>query len=533
MNPAEFSRLAADGYNRIPLALEAEADLETPLSAYLKLARASGTFLFESVVGGERFGRYSYIGLAARTRLSASGRDITVERDGVVVERVSMDDPLEFVRGYLARFRVPGVDGLPRFHGGLVGYLGYEAVRWIEPRLAAAAASRPDPRPDPMGCPDMLFLLCEELAVFDNLAGRLQLIVYADPAQPGAFEAAGRRLRELRARLARPVDLLPLPSAQRGSSPAAHSDSTLAAQRAPGPGEFVSNLGEAGFMRAVARAREYVRQGDALQVVLSQRLSGRFEPGALALYRALRALNPSPYMFHMEFGAFQLVGASPEILVRLEGDAVTVRPIAGTRRRGATPAEDARLEQELLADEKERAEHVMLVDLGRNDVGHVCTWGSVRVSEFMGIERYSHVMHIVSHVEGVRRPDVDAIDVLRAAFPAGTVSGAPKVRAMEIIDELEPERRGLYSGAVGWIGFNGDMDMAITIRSGVVKDGRLYVQAGAGIVADSDPAAEWRETGAKAGAVLRAAQLACEAQERAANEARERDLSAHSPAAET
>ena len=483
MTEEQFKRLGALGYNRVPLSYQAVADLDTPLSAYLKLADRAGTFLLESVVGGERFGRYSYIGLAARTSIRAVRSQVSVLRDGIPIEQTDTADPLAFVRGFLSRYRAAEVPGLPHFGGGLVGYLGYDAVRWIEPRLAPGWD-----KPDPLGCPDLLLLLCEELAVFDNLTGKLHLIVYSDPGEPGAYAAAALRLRELRGALRLPLEHWP--------------------ERAAVNGEPRSNCSEDAFKQAVVRAKRYIADGDAMQIVLSQRFSCEFGGSPMALYRALRSINPSPYMFYFNFGAFHVVGASPEILVKLERDTVTVRPIAGTRPRGKDSAEDARLEKELLADPKERAEHVMLLDLGRNDVGRVAAVGTVRVTEQMAIERYSHVMHIVSNVEGRRRDGVDALEVLRASFPAGTVSGAPKVRAMEIIDELEQERRGVYAGAVGLIGFGGDMDFAIAIRTALIKDGMLHVQAGAGIVADSDPEAEWRETHNKARAVIRAAELA-------------------------
>ncbi|MGB5081945.1 MAG: anthranilate synthase component I [Burkholderiales bacterium] len=483
MTEAEFQRLAAQGYNRVPLIAETFADLDTPLSIYLKLANRSNTYLLESVVGGERFGRYSFVGLAAPVRLRAVGRLVTVMHGSAVTEKSQSGDPLEFVREFLSRYRVAEIPGLPRFCGGLVGYFGYDTVRWIEPRLSGGWL-----KPDPLGCPDMLLLVSEELAVVDNLSGKLYLVVYADPAKPGAWQDAQARLRELLGALRLPLS----PPAERRDAPA----------------EINSSFGADAFRSAVGRAIRYVHDGDVMQVVLSQRLSRPFSGSPLSLYRALRSINPSPYMFYFDFADFQVVGASPEILVRLEHGTVTVRPIAGTRRRGADRDEDSALERELLADPKERAEHVMLVDLGRNDVGRVAATGTVRLTENMTVERYSHVMHIVSNVEGRLREGLDGVDVLRAAFPAGTVSGAPKVRAMEIIDELEPDRRGIYAGAVGYLGFNGDMDLAIAIRTALVKDGRLHVQAGAGIVADSVPESEWQETRAKARAVLRAAEIA-------------------------
>lgn len=482
MTEQDFLQHGREGFNRVPLVRELLADLDTPLSVYLKLANQPYTYLFESVQGGERFGRYSFIGLPARTRLVVRGHEVTVEDDTGVRLRETCADPLAFIDDYRRRFRVAQRPGLPRFCGGLVGYFGYDTVRYIERRLAHGD------KPDPIGTPDILLLLSEELVVVDSVMGKLYLVVYADPAEAGSHARAQARLDELEAKLRAPLTPPPTPVFPRR--------------------EATSEFGEAAFREAVARAKRYIYDGDIMQVVLSQRMSQPFPAPPLNLYRALRSLNPSPYMFHCDFGDFHVVGASPEILVRLEGDTVTVRPIAGTRPRGRTREEDQALAAELLADPKERAEHLMLMDLGRNDVGRVARIGSVRVTENMVIERYSHVMHIVSNVEGTLRDGLDAMDVLRATFPAGTVSGAPKVRAMEIIDELEPTRRGIYAGAVGYLGFNGDMDLAIAIRTAVVKAGTLYVQAGAGIVADSVPENEWQETRNKARAVLRAAELA-------------------------
>jgi len=480
---AEFAALAAEGYNRIPLVLESFADLDTPLSLYLKLAHQRYTFLLESVVGGERFGRYSFIGLPAKIRIRVRGTHVDVEDRGGIVERFD-GDPLAFLRDYMKRFRAAPRPGLPRFCGGLAGYFGYDTVRHIEPRLAGRA---PTGAGGLDGVPDMLLLLTDELAVIDNLSGRIYLIVYADPATANAYWAAHDRLQELRRKLRMPV-AIPYQTASAVTQPRS---------------ETVSDA----YQAAVRRAKEYIAAGDIMQVVLSQRLSLPFTESPLSLYRALRSVNPSPYMFYYDFGDFHVVGASPEILVRKEGNAVTLRPIAGTRPRGATREADERFATELAADPKELAEHVMLLDLGRNDVGRVAETGGVRVTERMAIERYSHVMHIVSNVEGTLKPGLSAFDVLAATFPAGTVSGAPKVRAMEIIDELEPTRRGVYAGAVGYISFQDDMDTAIAIRTAVVKDGTLYVQAGAGIVHDSVPETEWQETQSKARAVLRAAEM--------------------------
>ncbi|MBU2640829.1 MAG: anthranilate synthase component I [Thiobacillus sp.] len=482
MTEQDFFDLARQGYNRIPLVRELPGDLETPLSVYLKLANAPYTYLLESVVGGERFGRYSFIGLPARTVIRVRAHLLTVETDGQVVEELSLPDPLAFIAEFQARFKAAPVAGLPRFTGGLAGYFGYDTIRYIEKRLADTR------KLDTIHTPDILLMLTEELAVFDNLAGKLYLISHADPMQDDAYANTCLRLGELAEALLVPV-VLP-PEAQ------------------PETADPVSEFGEFEFNVAVQKAKDYIAAGDIMQVVLSQRMARPFGASPLSLYRALRSLNPSPYMFYYDFGGFHVVGSSPEILVRLEGDDVTLRPIAGTRPRGLTREDDQRLASELLADPKECAEHLQLLDLGRNDTGRVAVTGSVKVTEHMQIERYSHVMHIVSNVEGKLKPGLTALDVLRASFPAGTVSGAPKVRAMEIIDELEPSKRGIYAGAVGYLGFNGDMDLAIAIRTAVIKEGMLYAQAGAGIVADSVPENEWMETLNKARAVVRAAELA-------------------------
>jgi anthranilate synthase component 1 len=493
MTELEFQQLAAQGYTRIPVIAEARADLYTPLAVYVKLANAPFSYLLESVVGGERFGRYSFIGLACAERVEARGRTLRrLLRDArgtdVCLEKLDDADPFEYARAWLNKHRVAPVPGALRFGGGLVGYFGYETVKHVEPRALGAE------KPDPLGTPDMLLLVSDELAVVDNVLGKLFLVVYADPQQPGAFRAAKERLERLLARL-----LVPLPESM------VLGEKNEPPRKAAG---LQRTFTEEKFVEAVQRAKEYIFAGDCMQVQVSQRTSRTFEAPPLSLYRALRGLNPSPYMFYFDFGDHHVVGASPEILVRLAGDAVTLRPIAGTRPRGRTPEEDAAAAEELLADPKERAEHVMLIDLGRNDVGRIAATGTVKVTEKMVVERYSHVMHIVSNVEGRIAPGLGALDVLRASFPAGTVTGAPKVRAMQIIDELEPVKRGVYSGAVGYLGFNGDMDVAIAIRTAVVKDGMLHVQAAAGVVADSDPHAEWRETQHKARALLTAAEVA-------------------------
>ena len=480
INEEEFNHLAEQGYNRIPLVIDTFADLDTPLSLYLKLANQPFSYLLESVQGGERFGRYSFIGLPSDTRLSVRGKHITlITPDGE--SAYDAVNPLEFIKHYQAQFKVAPLSGLPRFIGGLAGYFGYDTVRYIEPRLAHLD------KPDMIGTPDILLMLTEQLAVVDNLSGKLTFIVYANPQQKNAYQIARQRLGELMQALRLPVKI--------PASPAFPKE------------EAVSEFGEAAYKLAVEKAKRYIFEGDIMQAVPSQRMSQPFPAAPLNLYRALRSINPSPYMFYYDMGDHHVVGASPEILVRLEGETVTVRPIAGTRPRGKTAQHDAELAQELLADPKELAEHLMLIDLGRNDIGRVAQSGTVKLTEKMVIERYSHVMHIVSNVEAKLKFGFDAIDVLKATFPAGTVSGAPKVRAMEIIAELEPSKRSIYAGAVGYLGFNGDMDLAIAIRTAVIKNKVLYVQAGGGLVADSVPASEWTETQNKARAVLRAAEM--------------------------
>ena len=488
----EFKSLASEGYNRIPLMAEAFADLETPLSLYLKLAHTKDggkhSFLLESVVGGERFGRYSFIGLPARTLLRASGfgaqAKTEVVTDGQVVE-TAQGNPLDFIADYQKRFKVALRPGLPRFCGGLAGYFGYDAVRYIEKKLETTCP------PDTLGCPDILLLQCEELAVIDNLSGKLYLIVYADPAQPEAYAKAKKRLRELKEQLKYSV-----------SAPVVKATESHPAQR---------DFAKTDYLAAVDRAKELIAAGDFMQVQVGQRIHKRYTESPLSLYRALRSLNPSPYMYFYDFGDFHVVGASPEILVRQEktdeGTKVTIRPLAGTRPRGATPEKDKATEVELINDPKERAEHVMLIDLARNEFGAIARIGSVKVTEAFSVERYSHVMHIVSNVEGILNDGMTSMDVLKATFPAGTLTGAPKVHAMELIDQLEPTKRGLYGGACGYLSYAGDMDVAIAIRTGIIKNGTLYVQAAAGVVADSVPELEWKETEHKARALLRAAEL--------------------------
>ncbi len=485
MTPEYFQSLAGQGYNRIPLMREVLADLDTPLSTYLKLSAVPYTYLFESVQGGEKWGRYSIIGLPARTLLSVRGHQVTVTTNHEVVEQEAVDDPLAFIEAFQARYKVPELDGLPKFTGGLVGYFGYDTVRYIEPRLGES------PNPDLMNTPDILLMLSDEVVVFDNLSGKLFIVIHVDPAEANALEQGEARLNQLVQLLQQPV------KRDAYTAPAEVKEE-----------DFVSGFTQDGFESAVEKAREYITDGDIMQVVLSQRMSIPFAAPPVDLYRALRCLNPSPYMFFLNLEEFFVVGSSPEILVRYEDDKVTVRPIAGTRPRGKDEHEDRALEEDLLTDPKELAEHLMLIDLGRNDVGRIAETGSVELTDKMVIERYSHVMHIVSNVEGQLKKGMSAMDALRATFPAGTVSGAPKIRAMEIIDELEPVKRGVYAGAVGYLGWGGNMDTAIAIRTAVIKDDTLHIQAGAGIVYDSVPRNEWNETMNKGRAVFRAAALA-------------------------
>jgi anthranilate synthase component 1 len=464
---------------------EVLADLDTPLSTYFKLGNAPYSYLFESVQGGEKWGRYSIIGLPCRERLKVFNRDIIIEKDDEVIERITVADPLAFIGEFQQRYQVEEHAGLPRFTGGLVGYFGYETIRYIESRLDK------DDKPDPLKTPDILLMVSEEVVVFDNLGGKLYIIVHVDADSESSAAAGERRLQEIENELRNKIIDIPEHETRRVKE-----------------SDFVSGFTEAGFKAAVEKAREYIIDGDIMQVVLSQRLTVPYHSRPIELYRALRSLNPSPYMYYLDLGDHQVVGSSPEILVRLEDSQITVRPIAGTRPRGKDEASDIALEKELLADPKELAEHLMLIDLGRNDAGRVSNIGSVKLTEKMLVERYSHVMHIVSNVTGELKPGQDAMDVLRATFPAGTVSGAPKIRAMEIINELEPIKRGVYSGAVGYLSWNGNMDTAIAIRTAVIKHGQLSIQAGAGIVYDSIPQREWEETMNKARAIFRAVSMA-------------------------
>ncbi len=485
MDAPEFYALK-EHYNCVPLVRTVLSDFDTPLSVWHKLVDAPYAYLLESVQGGEKWGRYSIIGLPAQARVEIRGYQVTVH-EAEHSECFTVEDPLAWVEQYRQRYKVPVLEGMPRFHGGLVGYFGYDTVRLIEPRLAKTA-----PKNDPLGTPDILLMRSEEVVVFDNLSGQVHVIVHADPNLSGSYEAAQQRLDDLQQKLRQPLQV--------------PQDAPL--KMALDESQFESSFGEQSFKQAVERIKDYILAGDVMQVVISQRLSVPFDQAhAMDLYRALRHLNPSPYMYYLDLEDHQVVGSSPEILVRVEEGEVTVRPIAGTRKRGKTPEQDRALEQELLNDPKERAEHLMLIDLGRNDVGRISEMGSVQLTDEMVIERYSHVMHIVSNVVGRLKSGMNAMDVLKATFPAGTVSGAPKIRAMEIIDELEPVRRGIYAGAVGYLGWQGNMDTAIAIRTAVLKDNRLNVQAGAGVVADSIPELEWKETMNKARALFKAAEF--------------------------
>ena len=490
MTPDQFKQLAEGNYNRIPLIREVLADMDTPLSAYKKLADEPYSYLLESVHGGEKWGRYSIIGLGSSTILRITGNQLSIEEDGKITREEIVEDPLQSVESYHQQFRVPEIAGMPRFSGGMVGYFGYDCVRYIETRLTESHTHAAE-KDDPLECPDILLMVSEQLVVFDNLSGKLHIIVHANPDKSDAYENAQKQLGALAKKLT--VALADTPNEN-----TRHVDEK----------DFISGFTQEGFQQGVDRIKDYIVEGDAMQVVLSQRLSIPFNAPPIDLYRALRCLNPSPYMFYLNLKDFHIVGSSPEILVRLEDSEVTVRPIAGTRPRGADEEEDLALEEELLSDPKELAEHLMLIDLGRNDTGRVAEMGSVKVTDKMIVERYSHVMHIVSNVVGTLEGEQTAIDVFRATFPAGTVSGAPKIRAMEIIDELEPVKRGVYAGAVGYLSWNGNMDTAIAIRTAVIKDDTLHIQAGAGIVADSVPENEWNETMNKGRAIFRAVAMA-------------------------
>ena len=482
---AAFEQLAAQGFNRIPVSRSILADTETPLSTYNKLARGQRSFLFESVQGGERWGRYSIIGLPAKKWLAVAGATLTLYEGENPLGVIHTEDPLSEFDQIRARYQSAPMPELPVFHGGWVGYFSYDTVRYVENRLAQSAP------PNDMALPDLSLMLSEEVVVFDNLAGALTLIINADVSEPNAFADAIARLDALEAQLA--VEGAPLEPV---------SLSITDTREVEALAQFATD--QATFEGWVERIKEYILAGDVMQVVPSQRMTLPFDKSPLTLYRALRHLNPSPYLYFVDLGDVQIVGSSPEILVRLEKGEVTVRPIAGTRKRGRDAQEDAALAQELLSDQKEIAEHLMLIDLGRNDVGQIAEPGSVALTENMVVERYSHVMHIVSNVSATVREGVGPMDALKATLPAGTLSGAPKLRAMEIIDELETVKRGIYGGAVGYVSWSGEMDTAIAIRTAVIKDKQLRIQAGAGVVADSVPSSEWEETLNKARAMLRA-----------------------------
>jgi len=483
----EFLALAEAGFNRIPLSCQTLADLDTPLSIYLKLAAAPGSYLLESVQGGEKWGRYSIIGLPCSTRLTVHGQQVQIQQDGKLQESLHAEDPLAFIEQFKARYRVPDIEGLPRFNGGLVGYFGYDSLRYTEKTLW------PCPNPDPLNTPDIVLLVSEAVVVFDTLSGTLHSIVLVDPAAPNAFAEGQKKLADLQQQLRQslPNRRLIDPKRQDFSIP-----------------KYRASFAREDYENAVRRIKEYILAGDCMQVVPSQRMSIAFEHAPIDLYRALRCINPTPYLYFLDLGEFQIVGSSPEVLVRVEDSEVTVRPIAGTRPRGASEEEDLALERDLLSDHKELAEHLMLIDLGRNDVGRIAQTGSVKLTEKMVIERYATVMHIVSNVTGKLKPELSALDALKAILPAGTLSGAPKLRAMQIIDELEPVKRGIYGGAVGYFAWNGNLDTAIAIRTAIIKDGQLHIQGGGGIVADSVPATEWEETLNKRRGMFRAIHLA-------------------------
>lgn len=485
MTIEQFQSYADQGYNRIPLVRKVLADLDTPLSAYQKLAEGPYSYLLESVHGGEKWGRYSIIGLPCRSVLKIFGHKVLLETDGQVIKEETVEDPLAYVEAFQSHYRVPELEGMPRFNGGLVGYFAYDTVRYIEPRLGEANKN------DPLGTPDILLMVSDEVVVFDNLQGSLYLICHVDPAEQKAYEQGQTRLDTL-------IENMVSGEHSKPFLPELSEASTFK------EGNFKSGFEQSDFEAAVLKIKDYVLAGDVMQTVISQRMSVPFDARPLDLYRALRFLNPSPYLYYMNLGEFYIVGSSPEILAHSENNMVSVRPIAGTRRRGRTEEEDKAMEEELLADPKERAEHLMLIDLGRNDIGRISKTSSVKVTENMVVERYSHVMHIVSNVEGLLEKDKTALDVLRATFPAGTLSGAPKIRAMEIIDELEPVKRGVYGGAVGYLTWHGDMDTAIAIRTAIIKDKVLHIQAGAGVVADSIPELEWKETMNKGRAIFQA-----------------------------
>jgi len=481
MEKSQFTKLIKQGFNHIPFSKEIVVDTDTALALYLKLANSPYSYFLESVQGGEKWGRYSFIGLAAETVIKVYDYEVMVEKNGLLVGQYEVEDPLKWIENYQNQFNVPRLANLPDFNGGLVGYFGYEIIRYIEPKLTNIDKT------DGLNVADILLMLSNDLLVVDNLSSKVHIITHINPDE-STYEDALSKLNLIEDNINRSFKHLP-----RSSAGIQFDD-------------FVSSFGKNNFMKAVEDIQRYIISGDVMQVVPSQRLSCQFKAKPIDLYRQLRILNPSPYMYYLNLDDVAIVGSSPEILTRVDNNNIaTVRPIAGTRPRGKTAKDDQKLEQDLLSDEKEIAEHLMLIDLGRNDLGRIAKTGSVNLTDKMFIERYSHVMHIVSNVECELKEGMSCIDVLKATFPAGTLSGAPKVRAMEIIDEVESLKRNIYSGAIGNLSWHGGMDLAIAIRTAVIKDEILYVQAGAGIVYDSVPELEWQETMDKAQALIKAA----------------------------
>ena len=482
MQKSQFNNLVKNGFNHIPFSKEVVVDTDTPLALYLKLANKPFTYFLESVQGGEKWGRYSFIGLAAETVIKVYNYEVRVEKNGKIIEKNNVDDPLAWIEDYQNTFKVPKLENLPDFNGGLVGYFGYEIIRYIEPKLENIDKT------DELNVPDILLMVSNDLLVVDNLSSKVYIITHIDPTE-NSYDDAISKLDAIDKDIKKVFE-----------------HKTSASENIK-PTDFVSNFGKKNFLKAVKDVQKYIIAGDVMQVVPSQRLSCSFKAKPIELYRQLRILNPSPYMYFLNLDNFSIVGSSPEILTRVDNNNVaTIRPLAGTRSRGKTPDEDLYLEKDLLSDEKEIAEHLMLIDLGRNDLGRIAKTGSVTLTDKMFIERYSHVMHIVSNVECQLKENMSSIDVLKATFPAGTLSGAPKVRAMEIIDEVETLKRNVYSGAIGNLSWHGGMDLAIAIRTAIIKDEVLYIQAGAGIVHDSLPENEWQETMDKAEALIRAAE---------------------------
>jgi len=482
MQKSQFNTLVKNGFNHIPFSKEVVVDTDTPLALYLKLANKPYTYFLESVQGGEKWGRYSFIGLAAETVIKVFNYEVRVEKNGQLIEKNDVDDPLAWIEDYQNTFKVPKLENLPDFNGGLVGYFGYEIIRYIEPRLKNIDKT------DELNVPDILLMVSNDLLVVDNLSSKVYIITHIDPTK-NSYDDAILKLDAI------DKDIKQL------------FEHKISASENIKPTDFVSSFGKENFLKAVKDVQKYIIAGDVMQVVPSQRLSCSFKANPIELYRQLRILNPSPYMYFLNLDNFSIVGSSPEILTRVDNNNIaTIRPLAGTRSRGKTLDEDLNLEKDLLSDEKEIAEHLMLIDLGRNDLGRIAKTGSVTLTDKMFIERYSHVMHIVSNVECQLRENMSSIDVLKATFPAGTLSGAPKVRAMEIIDEVETLKRNVYSGAIGNLSWHGGMDLAIAIRTAIIKDEVLYIQAGAGIVHDSLPENEWQETMDKAEALIRAAE---------------------------